>query len=326
PVSPTVDYFASFYTLIRRALCRMPHIQELNLMVLDPNYQQVLDHPSFHSLSHFECRLGLSESLISFLNRHRTIVYLQLSPGSTFETSSVVLPRVVLPKLQYFVGNSECGSAVVPDASLRAAFLSWENTISAPLDIINSLERSSGETINLISCRRSGWNLDLIDLISIRLPDIYVLIITNLFIFTARPNDSYVRAIERSLSRFSVLRDIRLHCFFYLEGSRNLDEEFDIVSSWGKACPSLIHCALPHSQGMKWVRFQTYNIWIPDATDPQGAEWTWKMLRSSPTWKSLSTAVFKYLQCSETSSNEDKDYKSCKAFEIIHSLLSTEIQ
>lgn len=188
---PSIHYFPSFYSVIGKALQRLSQLQELRLMVFDPNYVQSLNLVQFSTLRHFECYLALTDSLILFLNRHPTINYLQIAPNEALGRPSMgtAHPQVMLPKLQYFVGNSECVSALVPDASLRAAFIFWDAVDATPQDAIMSLERSSGDTINLVSCRRRGWNLDLIDLISIWLPNIYVLSITNLLVVDARPSE-----------------------------------------------------------------------------------------------------------------------------------------
>ncbi|KAF8066506.1 hypothetical protein FPV67DRAFT_1190596 [Lyophyllum atratum] len=297
PAEPASShYFASFYSILGSALEHLPHLQELKLMVLDPNYIQTLNNALFHSLRHFECYLALTDSLILFLNRHPTIIYLQTAPSEALTPSSMgsVLPRVILPKLQYFIGNSEGVSALVPDASLRAAFIFWEAVDGTPQDAIRSLERSSGHTINLVSCRRRGWNLDLIDLISVWLPNIYVLIITNILAVDSRPSEEYLNAITALLSRFSTLLHLHLHCI----GSEkidtvesNLDEDFATVTAWGAACPSLVECILPYSNRMKWLR--RHDLWIPDPDSPQGVEWTWNMLNSNryPQWNRLLVTI-----------------------------------
>ncbi|RDB16578.1 hypothetical protein Hypma_002742 [Hypsizygus marmoreus] len=292
---PRFYYFSSFYALIGKALQNLSQLHELKLMVSDPAYIRTLNRAHFPFLRHFECYLALTDSLILFLNRHPTINYLQIAPTEAFVQTSVVDSsrpplQVVLPKLQYFIGNSECISALVPDASLRAAFIFWEAAYSTPQDTIRSLEHSSGDTINLVSCRRRGWNLDLIDLISISLPNIYVLIITNLLVVDVRPSEAYLNAVKNMLSRFSMLRNLHLHCidtWNMNDVKCNMDEDFATVTAWGSACPSLLECILPHSNGMKWIRI--HDLWLPDPNSEQGMEWTWDMLCSNghPQWNRL---------------------------------------
>jgi len=293
-----LHYFSAFYFIIQVALERLLRLQELKLMVPDPNFVKVLDNAYIQSLRHFECYLPLTCALARFLNRHPTIIYLQIAPNealipsSSSSTDLAVLPRVVLPKLQYFVGNSECVSALVPHASLRAAFIFWETMDSKPHDTIRCLELSSGDTINLVSCRRQGWNLDLINLISLWLPNIYVLIIMNLVV-DSRPSPSYLNSITSLLPRFSMLRRLHLHCTEWntSDDHYNLDEDFETVVAWSAACPSLTECILPHSNGLKW--FRRHDIWIPDPDSSESIKWTWNMLHSTKhtQWNHLSTIL-----------------------------------
>jgi len=193
---PKMYYFSSFYSVIGRALRCLTSAHCLRLMVFDPAYIQVLDLLTLPSLRHFECYLSLTDPFILFLNRHPTIISLQISPtealappllaGNT--TSPALPPHVVLPQLQYFSGNSQCISALGCDTALRAAFVFWDAIDAAPQDAIIALERTSRNTMNVLSCRRRGWNLDLVDLVSTWLPNIYTLSITNLLVVDAHPS------------------------------------------------------------------------------------------------------------------------------------------
>lgn len=152
----------------------------------------MLDQCHLPALQHFECYLTLTNSLVLFLNRHPEITYLQIAPNEALGPVSLApaaKPQVFLPNLQHFVGNSECISALTDDVSLRAAFIFWDAVDATPQDAITSLERSSSNSINLLSCRRRGWNLDLLGLISIWLPNIYVLSITNLLVVDSHPTE-----------------------------------------------------------------------------------------------------------------------------------------
>ena len=116
--------------------------------------------------------------------------YLEVSPHEDI-TSSVkpILPPLYLPELEYFAGNGEYLSAMSATISLRAAFLSWGAVDSSPEAAIAVLERHSGDSLNVITCRRRGWNLDLIDMISTRLPYIYSLQIANILVVDSYPTE-----------------------------------------------------------------------------------------------------------------------------------------
>jgi len=98
--------------------------------------------------------------------------------------------HVHLPALQYFAGNAECITLLSQaGAAIRAAFLFWDAVDASPQDAIRALERTSGATLNVISCRRRGWNLDLFELVSVWLPDVYVLSMTNLLVVDSKPTE-----------------------------------------------------------------------------------------------------------------------------------------
>jgi hypothetical protein len=183
-------------------------------MVFDPAYIRTLDHLTLPTLLHFECYLTLTNSLISFLNRHPTLLSLQIAPTEAFGQTSPrggtsppdSPPHILLPKLQYFSGNSQCISALTCDTALRAAFIFWDAVDATPEDAITALERTSSETMNVLGCRRRGWNLDLLDLISIWLPNIYTLSLTNLLVVDAHPSAVSVTSFQRYLCLYCGLR------------------------------------------------------------------------------------------------------------------------
>ncbi|KAJ6608838.1 hypothetical protein B0H10DRAFT_1815011 [Mycena sp. CBHHK59/15] len=268
--------FPSFYALIGTALKRMANIQRLVLLVPDPKYIWVLTHCSLPRLHHFECCLALEDTMVSFLNRHLQISYLQL--GAHEEIRHPQNPVVSLPKLEYFIGNSSCVAPIIHRASLRAAFITWDAVGEPTEESIAALERSSMETLNVLSCRRHGWNLDLLDRISTHLPHIYALSLTNLFymdvVLTHQPAN--LQAISQYLSRFSSLQRLAIHCVnIWQPGEQpvpQMDHAFETVTSWGDVCPSLIECILP------WVRVCD-NLWLPDPAQADTRRWLWGMLR-----------------------------------------------
>ena len=180
-------------------------------MVYDPDYIHTLSSVRFPQLRRFECHLTLTRPLVSFLNHHPTITYLQIAPHEALGPSSLHHPppspspssssaadtytggqtiHVHLPALQYFAGNAECITLLSQTgAAIRAAFLFWDAVDASPQDAIRALERTSGATLNVISCRRRGWNLDLFELVSAWLPDVYVLSMANLLVVDSKPTE-----------------------------------------------------------------------------------------------------------------------------------------
>ncbi|KAJ6452414.1 hypothetical protein C8R45DRAFT_847759 [Mycena sanguinolenta] len=280
---------SSFYSLIGKALYRMTNVQDLILLVPDTKYVSVLACCSLPRLHHFECCLSLDDTMVSFLNRHLQIRYLQL--GAHEEVSHPKHPIVTLPKLEYFIGNSSCVAPLIYRASLRAAFITWD-TVGEPTDeSIAALERSSTDTLNVLSCRRHGWNIDLLDRISTHLPHIYALSMTNLFFMDVVPSlqPENLQAIGECLSRFTSLQRLTITCVNIWKPDEQavpqMDHAFETVTAWGDACPSLVECTVPQSNHVKWVRVCD-NVWVPDPSQPGSTRWMWGMLRCQkyPDW------------------------------------------
>ncbi|KIK00454.1 hypothetical protein K443DRAFT_679172 [Laccaria amethystina LaAM-08-1] len=292
PAELNQNDFSSYYASFRDALKSLVGIRALRLLVEDPSLVFVLKDSVLPRLQHFECRLILSSPLISFLNRHPTVNYLEVSPHEDIISSvKPTLPPLYLPELEYFAGNGESLSAMSPPIPLRAAFLSWGAVDSSPEVAIAVLERHSGDSLNVISCRRRGWNLDLVDMISTRLPYIYSLHITNILVVDSYPTEAYLEAIWSYLKRFKNLQRLVLNCvdvYGIADLACRMDVDFLIITSWGEACPSLMEISLPHSGRLSWHRI-TENFWIPDIENVNGSTWLYTAIISDkyPGWHTL---------------------------------------
>ncbi|KAJ7218629.1 hypothetical protein GGX14DRAFT_356876 [Mycena pura] len=287
--------FGRFYSLIGRALQQMTNVQRLDLLAPDYQYIAALAHCSLPRLSRFTCCLFLDDTMVAFLNRHLQISYLQL--GAHEDTPLPHDAIVMLPKLEYFVGNTVCVAPLMHHASLRAAFITWDDVGQSTEDPITALERSSTDTLNFLGCRRQGWNIDLLDRISTHLPHIYALNLTNLFFTDDPPEHSNRQTIGMYLSRFSCLQRLAINCNVWrTEGQRalQLDDAFDTVTAWGNACPSLVECTPPQTSTLKWVRVCD-DLWLPDPANRTGTRWIWGRLRagSYAGWDRVVAAVRK---------------------------------
>jgi len=191
----TGSLLPAYYFLIQKAVRSLSEVQIVKLYVHDAHFITLINHCTFPSLRHFECYLKLSNPLIKFLNRHPAISYLQVSPHEdTSVLSDDIFPTLNLPKLQYFAGNGQSVPVISDISNLRAAIVSWDAADTAPDVAIKALERSSFDTLTLLSCRRRGWNLDLIQIISNHLPDILSLHISNVLLVDSSPTEvrSYI--------------------------------------------------------------------------------------------------------------------------------------
>ena len=165
-------HLSAYYLLVQKALRSLPELQVIKLLVYDTHFITLFSQCTFPSLRHFESYLKLSNPLIKFLNRHPSISYLQVSQYEDTSVLSDDIQTLSLPKLQYFAGNGLSVPAIGDASILRAAIVSWDAVDAAPDVAIKALERSSFDSLTLLSCTRRGWNLDLIQIISNHLPDI----------------------------------------------------------------------------------------------------------------------------------------------------------
>jgi hypothetical protein len=186
----TYSLLSAYYLLVQKVLRSLSELQTIKLLVHDAHYITLIDQCTFPSLRHFESFLKMSNPLINFLNRHPSISYLQVSPHEdTSMLSDDLFQTLSLPKLQYFAGNGQSVPAIGNASILRAAIISWDAVDTPPDIVIKALERSSFDTLTLLSCRRRGWNLDLIQIISIHLPDILSLLISNVLLVDSHPTE-----------------------------------------------------------------------------------------------------------------------------------------
>lgn len=315
--------FPSFYELISRALEHITSAQHVALRVPDPSYASVLTRAAIPRLHHFECALPLGAPLATFLGRHRQLRFLQLGAHRGVH----LCIRVPLPKLEYFVGNSAC-VPMLQSAALRAAVLTWDPDSDAGADPSGDVEAplvalatSSTASLNLLSCRRPGWNLDLLARIAVHLPHIYALSLTNVFDGVAAATLDKVSAasIGEQLARFTSLQRLAIACIDVcseaseapmemdpLDEIITMDAAFAGVTAWGAACPTLLECTLPDTKTIRWVRV-VENLWLPSGhpssnTDPSvdpapatacATKWVWARLRAHtyPGWPRIVRSV-----------------------------------
>ncbi|CAA7270516.1 unnamed protein product [Cyclocybe aegerita] len=275
--SASNSFLSSYYSLIRHALLSLPDLHTLKLLIHDPHLVTLLDHSLFPSLCQFECYLTPSATLVDFLNHHPRINYLQVSPyeNTAVSEDDLTLPPLQLPRLRYFAGNVQSVPFIGPSSPLRAAIISWEAIDTEPDLVFAALQRSSRNTLSLLSCRRRGWNLDLIDSVSLRLPEILTLRVSNVLLVDSSPTETYLQTIRSYLHRFTHLLRLRVNCIDYWEMGDvtcQLDQDASTVTEWGEACPSLVEITLPHSDGLSWFRFSG-NVWVPDPKHALGVRW-----------------------------------------------------
>ncbi|KXN81958.1 hypothetical protein AN958_03366 [Leucoagaricus sp. SymC.cos] len=264
--SPNTLYLASFYKNLKAALLQMVNLRELALLVFDPTFITTILSPTtqplqFPLLNYFETVLPLDSSLLSFIQRHPTLDYLEVShhenfsddtPSRSRDCATVELRRTpVLRKLRHYAGNGVYLETLAPayPLPLRSAHVVW-SAAQACDGPIKSLSAAASCTLNVLSCRRRGWNSDLIGLISTHLPNIYMLDILCVFVVDAQFPTGYQEEVGHYLSRYPNLQHLRISREVQFRSSEipcDLDHELAIVSEWGAKCPSLSVITLPRT-------------------------------------------------------------------------------
>jgi hypothetical protein len=101
------------------------------------------------------------------------------SPGNLFAR---------MPSLRYFAGEALYLPFVAKESALCGATLSWYNEVEdAIVDAIRTLEEASRESLVYLSCRRRGWNLDLLRAVAESLPDLLALELVDTMMVQAFP-------------------------------------------------------------------------------------------------------------------------------------------
>ncbi|KAL0959077.1 hypothetical protein HGRIS_014376 [Hohenbuehelia grisea] len=314
--SPHPICFTAYYSSLKAALGVLPRLTDLEILAHGEPYSAAISQCTFPFLTRFECAQSLTPSLASFLNRHPTISYLQVAPsdkiwpdsdtdsstdveddGSTLGIEDSPHPtlsnhpmKIILPNLQCFVGNGECIEPITRSSPLlRAAFVFWDFAGDDIEGIFSALAAACGDSLMMLSCRRRGWNTDLIDSVSRILPGIRAFVVTNVLTVDAHPTDETLWAIQASLKRFTELERLMLHCVDLWQTGDvecRMDRDWETAMTWGAACPSLSEITFPH--GLKWVRLRDHeDNWAPDTSTLQGFTWACDMIRSKkcPRWR-----------------------------------------
>ncbi|KAJ3575011.1 hypothetical protein NP233_g1375 [Leucocoprinus birnbaumii] len=301
PTSATyTPYFSSFYRTFGKALSKLTNLREFSLLVRDPALMSALLSSAsaalrFPSLQRFETYLPLDHHLLSFIERHPKLNYLEVShhenlvlepPSSNFHGGVIPAPRILptLTRLHHFVGNSVYLEKLAPayPLPLRSVYVIWNATQQCQGPIL-SLATAASDTLNFLSCRRRGWNRDLIGLITMHLPDIYALHVHNVLVVDAQLPEGYQEEISSYLSRCRNLQRLKLtrEVQWCPNGIQyDLDLELSIVTDWGVACPSLLVIILPHSFiHVEWHRIAD-DLWIPVDISVEGVARQWLKARS----------------------------------------------
>ncbi|KAF9004370.1 hypothetical protein BDQ17DRAFT_1424807 [Cyathus striatus] len=233
-------YLSSFYRIIQKGLKAMTELKELRLLVSDLNFSIALN---------------------------------DLPAGGELPAGSVVPNAIQLPKLRIFAGNGTCVPALDQRASLKAVFLSWGLHVdTSPWPALKALQKTSSATLNLLACRRRGWNLDLFVAISLSLRDISMLRVSNVILVESHMTKDFVESMKLPLSRFRCLNRLEIECIvqWYDEGPNAPWMMILQLLRLGET--SALLCAIFLYRGISWFRMAD-NVWIPDPRREEATLW-----------------------------------------------------
>ncbi|KII94851.1 hypothetical protein PLICRDRAFT_47859 [Plicaturopsis crispa FD-325 SS-3] len=259
-------FLPAFHRLIRRALSRIKHVEELSLLFSDKNKLCGVTTCDFPRLVHFHTTQPFDSHFASFFARHPQLRSLHLSTPhflDPLEPSSLRLPC-----LDSFSGPSYLIPVIMPpDAPpLRDLAIFWSPTEDDSDTTLRLLQPCTKLESFHIICRR--LTVDILTSISQNLPTITSLgLQTSNSFYVAIDAEEFPNAISTILPRFSRLKQLSFMAMLMEHrkiGIRHLDADFYTVVAWGRACPTLLHCTLPSS--VMWVRIRG-TVWLPRLSD-----------------------------------------------------------
>lgn len=189
PGRPNSTGLVKNHDVLRRGFAGLSQIESLRWVYPGRSHIDVIAQCTFPLLDRLDSELELTQPFVDFLNRHPQLTHLQLNrqhPLATWDFSH--LSPLDLPNLRSFVGDAIYVPLVVQSSpTLRAVVPLFNGVDDDPRPALDALVESSSDTLNVLCCRRRGWNLDLLEAISVRLPDIALLDLTNVLIVESFP-------------------------------------------------------------------------------------------------------------------------------------------
>ncbi|KDQ56191.1 hypothetical protein JAAARDRAFT_59568 [Jaapia argillacea MUCL 33604] len=279
----TSPRFHAYYNLLLSALTSITELRDLALALDEPSIRQILTICTWHRLLSFRClRYPSSSPLHSFLSRHTsTLECLCISPGPDIPDPHSYriepITPILMPNLRIYLGPSEFAVSLIPGSKVSNASLLFDPPSNAAHveEVVEALTKSGSEVWN-VNFARSGWNLDLLELISVRLSGVRALGVHNV-VAVGVVGDStmkyYLQALETVLPRFKDLETVFVTCnpdIYDEENMAVLDSDFETARVWGGLCPRLSRITFPST--ITWCRLQP-TLWFPMGDDRRIAQW-----------------------------------------------------
>ncbi|KAK7043927.1 hypothetical protein VNI00_008093 [Paramarasmius palmivorus] len=272
-----------FFGLIAKALKRLPNLRTLEIRVVHREYPHlsewfdyIFDDCTFPHLTMLLLYMPITPNLVSFLGRHQsTIRTLFLIPLTNYNTYRVAGNSWLFPSLTWLhvadtVAPNFLSSSTLPAVERFETTCSFEVPGVSVQELIKSIKKSCKEhTLMQLNFNRNGWNVELIEEIAANSVSSTILSVHCIWFNQLTEGDislhqERLEKVQISLSKLPALRS-----FYWTVETKfgehpppqwNVDEEIDIILRFGKVCPSLNRCQLPH--GLIWTRFVN-DLWMP---------------------------------------------------------------
>ncbi|EEB90763.1 hypothetical protein MPER_10988 [Moniliophthora perniciosa FA553] len=222
--------------------------------------------PILSNLRDFTIHLGNPGSLASthhfdfILEKHRSsidrIMLVPIEPINPIPESQFIRDRTLsFPRLGMLFTSASFAKDIltVPLPSIENVLISWMADHDLGFgDLLQAFSKAQRDKpfAGKLTIERPGWNMDVIESISIQLPHITVLCIECWLLSLDDAPSDIASAAESCFSRFENLS----HLEWYFGGpgkqrSCNWDDEYKLVSAIGGSCPGLRKCQLPSIGG-----------------------------------------------------------------------------
>ncbi|KAI3612435.1 hypothetical protein WG66_010040 [Moniliophthora roreri] len=272
-------FLSAFFILLHKVLPRLSNLRDFTIHLGSPgssasthHFDFILEKCTFPWLEDFRFFGPTTHHTQSFLDRHRSSIYrimlVPIEPISPTPESQIIHDRTLsFPKLEMLFTSASFAKHIltVPLPAIENVLISWMTDFDLGFrDLLQAFSKAQRDKpfTGKLTIERPGWNIDVIEAISTQLPHVTVLCVECwlLSLDEEAPTDM-LSAIENCFSRFKDLT----HLEWYFGGSGNQrscnwDDEYEVVSAIGGACPTLRKCQLPFSD--RWLRVID-EVWRP---------------------------------------------------------------
>ncbi|KAF5385360.1 hypothetical protein D9615_001012 [Tricholomella constricta] len=280
---PTHKLFSSFYKLVAAAIRCTTLLNHLGICFFGPP----LGFMQNVTLEHLtRCVLPYSSELFSFLRRHPNIIILYVLPRQLpLHMKGPITPIPYMPKLRHL----SAFSAMIPSmwslpTTLRGADIFWQSQYN-PAKEISLLTTARLSYLTIMLPHRN-----IISLIQALATHCSRLLDLNICLLPCAVHNhmtSTFNTIETYLELFHALNSISIKITKDQSppqpplGFSDIDKQFEMLTRWGKLCPTLEHGTLPTSSDVHYT--YSLGVIVPLYSDPGADCFRWSPISAAIT-------------------------------------------